>query len=289
MKHLRRLAWISLLSLVLVVGLSAFMRHVAAGLGCQPWPTCHAQYSGMSGGAGSLAVSIARLLHRVVATGTLLLAITMLAISLRAGPRGRREAVLAALLLVLALGLAVLGVFTAGSRLPAVALGNLLGGFMMLAVAARLVGPSAVPGLRAAAAGVAVLLVAQSAGGALVSASQAGLVCNDLRACAELARAAGWPWQALNPWFAAGLPPAEGALVQGVHRLGAIVVTVAVVALGWRALRVGRRHEGRALLLLLALQAVLGLVVGSTGLPLGAVLLHNLASALLLALVVRLI
>lgn len=289
MKHLHRLAWISLLSLVLVVGLSAFMRHVATGLGCQPWPTCHAQYSGMSGGASSLAVSVARLLHRVVATGTLLLAITMLVIGLRAGPRGRREAVLAALLLVLALGLAVLGVFTAGSRLPAVALGNLLGGFMMLAVAARLVGPPAAPGLGAAAAGVAVLLVAQSAGGALVSASQAGLVCNDLRACAELARAAGWPWPALNPWLAAGLPPVDGALVQGLHRLAAIVVTLAVAALGWRALRAGRRPEGWALLLLLALQAVLGLVVGSIGLPLWAVLLHNLASALLLALVVRLI
>ena len=74
-----------------------------------------------------------------------------------------------------------------------------------------------------------------------------------------------------------------------MHRVGAIVVTVAVAALGWRALRAGRRSEGRALLLLLALQAVLGLVVGSIGLPLGAVLLHNLASALLLALVVRLI
>jgi cytochrome c oxidase assembly protein subunit 15 len=289
MKHLRRLAWISLLSLVLVVGLSAFMRHVAAGLGCQPWPTCHAQYSGMSGGAGSLAVSVARLLHRVVATGALLLAIALLAISLRAGPRLRREAVLAAMLLVLALGLAVLGVFTAGSRLPAVALGNLLGGFMMLAIAARLVGPPVAPGLGAVAASVAILLVAHIASGALVSASQAGLVCGDLRACAEQAGAAGWPWRALNPWFDAGLPQAEGALVQWVHRVGAIVVTVAVAALGWRALRAGRRSEGRALLLLLALQAVLGLVVGSIGLPLGAVLLHNLASALLLALVVRLI
>ena len=41
-----------------MLGLSAFMRHSAAGLGCQPWPTCHAQYSGMSGGAGGLAVGV---------------------------------------------------------------------------------------------------------------------------------------------------------------------------------------------------------------------------------------
>lgn len=289
MKRLRRLAWIALLSLVLVVSLSAFMRHVAAGLGCQPWPVCHAQYSGISGGAGSLAVSVARLLHRVLATGVLLLAIALLALSLRAGPRLRREAAWAAALLVLALGLAVLGVFTTGSRLPAVALGNLLGGFLMLAVTARLVAPSAVPGLGPAAAGVALLLVLQIAGGALVSASQAGLVCGDLRACAESASAAGWPWQALNPWFDAGLPQAEGALVQGVHRLGAIVVTGAVAALGLRALRAGRRSEGLAVLLLLASQVVLGLIVGGIGLPLGAVLLHNLGSALLLALVVRLV
>ena len=46
--------------------------------------------------------------------------------------------VLVAALLVLALGLAGLGIVTPGSRLPAVAMGNLLGGFAMLAICARL-------------------------------------------------------------------------------------------------------------------------------------------------------
>lgn len=291
---LRRLAlWCAGLLLV-VTSLSAFIRLSQAGLGCEPWPMCYGSALRAAQGDAqpvqdSIAVTAARSAHRVIATVALAGVVTMVALCFIGSPRLLREGMLALVLLALVLGLAVLGLWTRGSRVPAVALGNLLGGFMMLAVAARLVGPSAVPGLRAAAAGVAVLLVAQSAVGALVSASQAGLVCNDLRACAELARAAGWHWQALNPWLAAGLPPVDGALVQGLHRLAAIVVTVAVVALGWRALRAGRRPEGWALLLLLALQAVLGLVVGSIGLPLWAVLLHNLTSALLLALVVRLI
>jgi len=55
------------------------------------------------------------------------------------------------------------------------------------------------------------------------------------------------------------------------------------------AFRRGRRREGIAVLALLATQLALGMVVGSTGLPLAPVLAHNLATGLLLALAVRLV
>lgn len=284
-KRMRRMAWACLLLLLLVICLSAFLRHRAEGLGCQPWPSCFAAGKAASGAPESLA----RAAHRVAATSVLLLVIGMLTLALRARPILRREAGLSAWLLLLALLLAWLGVHTAGSRLPLVALGNLLGGFLMLATAGRLLAPSARRGLGGFAMAVGMLLALQIGGGALVSASHAGLACEDLRGCADRAGAAGWPWPALQPWAVARLPPGDAALLQLLHRAGAGFAALAVAALGVLALRQGRRGEGLAVLVLLTALLMLGLVVGSTGLPLGLVLLHSLGSALLLALVVRLV
>ena len=143
-------------------------------------------------------------------------------------------------MLALALLLALLGVFTPGSRLPAVAIGNLLGGFVMLALAARLVRAPTHRGLGAVAIAVALLLLAQVVTGAFVSASRAGLACTDIRECLDQARAAGWDWAALNPWrepgFAVGTPHAEGALAQLLHRLGGLLVAPAVAGLAMIAL-----------------------------------------------------
>ncbi|MBL8352457.1 MAG: COX15/CtaA family protein [Burkholderiaceae bacterium] len=284
-KTWRWMAWACLLLLLLVTVLSAFLRHRAEGLGCQPWPGCLAAGTAASG----VVEALARGAHRVAATAVLGLAIGLLVLALRARPSLRREAGLSALLLLMALLLAWLGVHTTGSRAPAVALGNLLGGFLMVSIAARLLAPPDRRGLGPVALGVALLLVAQAAGGALVSASHAGLACDALRGCADQAAAAGWPWAALKPWVGAGLLPGDGALLQLLHRAGAWVTAPALAALGLLALRRGRRAEGAALLALLAAVLALGLVLGSSGLPLAAVLLHNLGSALLLAAVVRLV
>jgi len=54
------------------------------------------------------------------------------------------------------------------------------------------------------------------------------------------------------------------------------------------AVQKGRHRDGLAVLLLVVCVVALGLVSGSTGLPLMPVLLHNLATALLFAAVVRL-
>ena len=269
-RRLRRMAWLTLGLLLAVTCLSAFLRHHAAGLSCDPWPACFGQGERAAADAvvvGGQALTVARASHRITATLALL---------------------------TIALLLALLGVFTPGSRLPIVAIGNVVGGFVMLAIAARLVAP-ALPRDRAlglGAIGVALLLLAQIVGGALVSASQAGPACSSIRECAEQSSVAGWDWPSLVPWreaaFAVGTPHPEGALAQLLHRLASLVVAPAAVGLGVFALRRGRRSEGIALLLLLMSVVALGLAVGSTGLPLVPVLLHNLATALLLAVVLRL-
>lgn len=295
-RNVQRLALACLVLLLAVTCLSAYLRHSAAGLGCAPWPACYGQGE-PAATAGAMAVAgqaltVARVAHRVTATLALLLIIAMVVMSLRARPRLQPQGRLSAALLVLALSLSLLGVFTPGSRLPAVAIGNLLGGFVMLALAARLVAMPPARGLGWPAGAVATLLLVHTASGAFVSAAQAGLACSDLRECLEQARAGGWDWQQLNPWreagFAVGAPHAEGALLQVLHRLGSLIMAPALAALGWLAIRRGRRAEGLWLLALLALQLALGLAVGSTGLPLVPVLLHNLGTALMLSLVLRL-
>ena len=302
---LRRLAWLCTALMLATISLSAFMRLSQAGLDCADWPSCYGQnlrtaQPGDSISAGH-AVAAARLAHRVVASLTLLLVIVMTMATLATKPILRRTGALSLALLVLALGLAALGIATPGARLPAVTMGNLLGGFVMLALCWRLAW-SAQP--KSAATGVGLggwaiagllLLCAQLAGGALVSASYAALSCSDLADCTRSARAAGWDWQALNPWRVpafqeTALPiNAGGAIALWAHHIGAFVVLPVLALLGIGAWRRGRRHGGAALLVLATLQLALGLLIVATGLPLAMVLLHNLLAALLLASLVRLI
>jgi cytochrome c oxidase assembly protein subunit 15 len=295
LKLARKLAVLCLLLLVAVTCLSAYLRHSAGGLDCAPWPACFGPGERMAAGPMVIdgqALTVARTAHRITATLALLLLMALVFTSIGRRPRLRREAALSSALLALALLLALLGVFTPGSRLPAVAIGNLLGGFVMVALAARLVRAPTHRGLGAFALAVALLLLAQVVTGAFVSATRAGLACIDIRECLDQARAGGWDWAALNPWhepgFAVGTPYAEGALAQLLHRLGGLLVAPAVAGLAMIALWRGRRREGLLLLALLVLEVALGLAVGSTGLPLVSVLWHNLVSALLLAVILRL-
>lgn len=288
---LQRMAWLCAALMLATITLSAFMRLSQAGLGCADWPACYAQ-AGANAVAGH-GVAAARLAHRIVASATLILVIVMVMSTLATRPVLRRPGALALALLGLALGLAVLGIATPGARLPAVAMGNLLGGFAMLALCTRLAASAAPHGAaeglgRWAIAGLA-LLGAQLAGGALVSASHAALSCGDLSDCTRAAAATGWDWQALNPWREPAAGARGSALALWLHRIGAVVVLPVLALLGLAAWRRGRRRGGAALLLLAALQGALGLLIVATGLPLVAVLAHNLVAALLLATLVRLI
>lgn len=303
---LRRLAlWCAALMLA-ITSLSAFIRLSQSGLGCAPWPGCfggalRAAQQGAAPVADSAPVLVARLAHRVTATVALVGVVTMAALCLLARPRMWRSGLLALLLVALALGLAVLGVWTGGARVPAVAIGNLLGGMAMFALCWRLAAPQGGPTTRAGAvvgavAGVASLvLLVQIALGALTSASYAGQSCLGLLDCLRAADAAHWPWAMLDPWRepawdADAVPVNAGAAVtQLVHRTGAIVLVLLLVPLAALALRRGRRRDAWAVLVLLALQLLVGTLVVGTGLALPMALAHNLIALLLLAALVRLI
>lgn len=295
LRLLRAMAWGGALLMLATITLSAFMRLSQAGIGCADWPACYAQGSVVA--VAGHGVAAARLAHRVVASATLILVIVMVMTTLMTRPVLKRPGALALALLLLALGLAVLGIVTPGAKLPAVAMGNLLGGFVMLALCVRMAACADAPapaGLGAwGLVGLGLLLV-QLAGGALVSASYAALSCTDLADCTRAVAAAGWDWRALNPWrepvleAASATLPRGSALVLWLHRVGALVVLPVLALLGLAAWRRGRRRGAALLWLLLAAQIALGLLNVAAGLPLAGVLLHNLLAALLLATLARL-
>ena len=300
---LRRLALVAAALVLGITSLSAFIRLSNAGLGCSEWPQCYGsrlravQQNRDPTAADSDAIIVARVAHRVGAVSALLAMTMILAVCFASRPWLLQEGALAVAMLTLAIGLAVLGRWTAGARMPAVAIANLLGGLLLLALAWRLANGAAEPGrpfLRAWNwVGVAAL-IAQVTFGALVSASYAGLSCARIGDCWHAAAAAGWPWQTLSPWhepaFAVTPLPVNpgGALAQLLHRGGALVALVVLTPLGVARLLGPRRREGAALLVLLALQVGLGWLMVSTGLPLAPAVAHNVVAALLLATVVRL-
>lgn len=288
---LRRLAWVCAILVLAITTLSASMRLAKTGIGCQPWPQCYGQAAGgqASGAAETSqpadALVAQRLAHRMLALATLALIVVMLALALKAGAGLRREQGELAALLAVTLFLAVLGALGAQSPLPAVALGNLLGGFAMLALSVRLAARRRIQVTGALRAGLwlaLLILLAQILLGGMASASQSILSCDGWAGCAAAAR--GGAWSALDPWR---MPVAgAGALVQWAHRLGAIVALVACLLLAFRL----RAHDapGAALLLVCVLaQFVLGLLLPGAGFAMALVLLHNMLAALALALMAR--
>ncbi|MDE2414844.1 MAG: COX15/CtaA family protein [Comamonadaceae bacterium] len=287
------MAWLCAALVLVIVGLSAFIRLSQSGLGCEPGPQCRAgsvQAVGDAGQEPRAGVPAARLGHRVVASATLLLVLAMTGLALASGAALRSEARLALALLGLALFLAVLGRWGGQSRLPAVTLGNLLGGFAMFALSVRLAltagrtGATDVQGAPTPWLGVATALAwVQVALGGLVSAGQAGLSCPALGACDWRAGS----WQALNPWAlpAADLLPthAAGSVVHLLHRWSGLALALVLARLAWQAWRQGRRAVAAWLFALPLLLVALGLAQVWLQLPLALVLAHNAASALLLA------
>lgn len=291
---LRRVAWLCAATVLAVTTLSAFIRLSNAGLGCADWPHCYGQRgvearTGVTRSDEGKATAAARLAHRAMAVLALVLILLLLMVSFGEAPRLHAQGAIAIALLALALFLAVLGRWSSGSRVPALSIANLIGGFAMLALSLRLaIGAAAAPSARQrVVVGAALLLVlAQVAVGGLVSTSHAASSCTGWSDCFAAARAV--PWSTLDPWrepLLTAQPPfnAAGALPQSIHRGLAPLLALLVAASAIVAQRRGRRGVAAALLALLAAQLIAGLAMAQGALPLGLALLHNLLAALLLA------
>ena len=282
----------TLLLVLVITTTSAYIRLSQAGFGCADWPACYG-HSVPTPVAGQLIPEPSRLfwaraLHRLAASsaGILLLLIVFLGWGALQDAAARVAAVATVALAGL---LAGLGTVTP-SKLPAVTLGNLLGGMTMVALLwwlhQRGRGESGRAGRTLQRIALAALAL-QIALGGIIGARHAVLSCITLPVCAG----GWWPdsvdWRLFNPFFALSEPDmgsAARAVLILSHRYGALLVATILCVLGVKAVRRGARIAAKGWLLLgmLGLQLLLGAGMVLANFPLPLTLLHNLCAALLL-------
>lgn len=281
--------------MVVIILLSAHMRLSGAGLGCADWPEC---YGRTLAGLAPPRPGWINTTHRIAASA---MGFAVLVIAALAWHRRRttpEDFPLALMLFGLTAFLAALGKWTHDARLPAVALGNLLGGLGMLSLLWRLhLGYSPqqahLPRLHGPVLLGLVLLVAQITSGGMVSANFAASSCASLSGCDgwlhQISLATFNPFQMLN--VAQGdnfLPGDAQQTLHMTHRIFALLIFCYLAWLGIRLLRENMRRSGMLLIAALALQVALGISAVAYSLPLFLVLLHNATAAFLLLVLVTL-
>lgn len=306
-----RLALFATLLTVVVVLLGAYTRLTHAGLGCPDWPGCYG-FLGVPMSEHKQAIAEARfpeapvevakgwyeMIHRYFAgaLGLVILAMAIQAVRRREESTQPLKLPLAILALVILQG--AFGMWTVTLQLwPQVVTAHLLGGFATLSLLTlltmRLSGrfaPMQVPArLRALAAACLLLVIGQIALGGWVSSNYAAVACVDLPTC----HGEWWPamdfgkgfhlTQHIGPNYLGGQLDSDArTAIHMSHRIGALLVTLALLVLAWR-LRAARLPRLAGLLMLaLAVQVGLGISNVIFHLPLLVAVAHNAGGAALL-------
>jgi len=309
----KSLAGVSLVLVIVLVSLSAYLRLAHSGIGCTDWPECYGRigeppavsqpvnaenaYQQMVEEANQ-PMAWATPLHRLVASvlGLLVIGLAFFAI------RQKRQRLISLTLLALTVFLAILGVRSGSLHNPAVVMGNLAGGFMMLGLLGWTVFSADPPdpgaprnrSVRIMTVLALAVLCLQIFLGGLTSANFAATSCRTLPDC----HGSWWPGPALSK--AADLNrvheiTSQGQAVGGeerlaihkAHRLGALLAAGLILITGLMALMQQARFRISAsiVLALLVIEFSVGVVAIVTTLPIGLAVAHNwLAGLLLLAL-----
>jgi len=317
---MKTLSGLSLLLVILLVSLSAYLRLSHSGIGCADWPDCYSRIGEAPSAQGegwplstaedayrqlveekSEPLSWATPLHRLVAS---ILGLLVLGLNVQAF-RFRQHRVISLALLALTVWLAVLGIRSGSLHDPAVVMGNLVGGFSMLALLGWLwfgLLP-AQPRIRMSAlqAGLLplalLLLVSQIVLGGLTSANFAATACTTLPDCNGHL----WPGHELMDAFNLQVHAVddtghveggiERAAIHQVHRLAGALTAVAILLTGFLALVRGgaQRNIGAILVLLVGLEFGVGVASVLSGLPIILAVAHNWLAGLLLLALLRLL
>lgn len=287
---MRRLVSIALAVVLVITLSSAFIRLSQSGLSCPEWPACYGAQAGIPSAAPfeGWPVFTARVVHRIAASLAGILFLVIAALGWHRW-RGDSRCAAAVMLVVLAGLLAWLGTYTP-STLPAVMLGNLLGGMALLGLLAWLRqsvaggdAPQASPRLWIL---VAIALVAlQIAFGGLIGARHAALACDGLPGCGVGLWPQGADWRAFDPFLPDdGFGDASQQALHLAHRFSALLLTALLAWIGWRHARQGGAQQtlGFALLALTAIQIALGPAMLLAGFPIALALVHNAVASLVL-------
>lgn len=306
-----RLALFATLLTVVVVLLGAYTRLTHAGLGCPDWPGCYG-FLGVPMSEHKQAIAEARfpeapvevakgwyeMIHRYFAgsLGLVILVIAVQAVRRREEPAQPVKLPLAVLALVILQG--AFGMWTVTLQLwPQVVTAHLLGGFATLSLLTlltlRLSGrfaPLQLSGrLRALAAACLLLVIGQIALGGWVSSNYAAVACVDLPTC----HGEWWPamdfgkgfhlTQHIGPNYLGGQLDSDArTAIHMSHRIGAVLVTLALLVLAWRLHAARLSRLAGLLVLALAVQVSLGISNVIFHLPLLVAVAHNAGGAALL-------
>lgn len=305
-----RLFGLTVLTLFLTFDLvlfGAFTRLTDSGLGCPDWPGCYGSVSpfgarqhidaaqqAMPTGPVTHGKAWVEMIHRYLATGVGLL-IVVLAVASWLAARRQRLPVSpwwATLTLVWVCAQGAFGALTVTMKLyPAIVTTHLLGGLgllMLLAVQSQGYRPDPwplAPALRRGLGALLLLVIVQTALGGWVSTNYAVLACREFPTC----QGQWWPRMDFEHGFAllrplgigrdGGFLPFEAlTAIHMVHRLGALVVVVALGLLVWRLWvdgSVTARRWARVLAGLAAWQVGSGLSNVVLDWPLAAALAHT--------------
>jgi cytochrome c oxidase assembly protein subunit 15 len=317
---LHRLAMIAAIVAFAVIVLGAFVRLSDAGLGCPDWPGCYGQ---LSWPAESEEVRQANeafperpvetdkawkeMVHRYLAGTLVLLVAAINILAWKSENRGHVRA-LAAVLLVLILFQAALGMWTVTLKLlPVVVMGHLMGGFATLSLLLWLAWSSK-PGelsapaepfrqLRTMILVTMTVLIVQLALGGWTSANYSALACPDFPACQGQL----WPdanyrdgfvlWREIGVDYEGGILDLRSRVaIHMAHRVGALLTFILMGALAIRLIRSPpARQNGVVLGALLLAQVTLGIQNVLLHLPLANAVAHNGVGALLLAMMLWLL
>ena len=315
-------ALLTLLALLLAAGviiLGAWTRLSDAGLGCPDWPGCYGHLDvrkaiehvnttneTLPGSLREAHKTVPEMVHRYFASTLGLVILIIAALSFINRKQEKQPLKLPLFLVVLVIFQGILGMWTVTWLLkPAVVTAHLLGGMTTLALLAWLrlsvrrpaptQLPSPTPGLRRFA-GIALALVAvQIALGGWTSTNYAALACPDFPTC----QLQWWPdtdvGEAFTIWRGLGVNYEFGVLdnrqrvtIHLFHRVGALIVTAALLGLAWLLWRQRWRAHALAVSAALALQIGIGIGIVKLQLPLGLATAHNAGAALLLLVLVAL-
>ncbi len=288
---------IALICTLIIILLSAHIRLGESGLGCQPWPACYTQSmfldttQGLEIPEGEFQTF--RALHRVFASALGIVVLILAIIAL--WYRHQVPPLLPVLMFLVVLFLSILGVSTPTRTLPAVTLGNVLGGILLIALIWRhllflLIKPvSRIPGLSLKV--LAALVMLQLITGAWASANFTASACPELLQCHFIENLPAHFSDSFKLMRELKLNQdqeliltANMEVIQFIHRLVAVALLVAI-AVAFMQIRSKQRALVSNITViagLFATEAMLGVFNVLWEMPLWTNTLHNLLAVLLL-------
>jgi cytochrome c oxidase assembly protein subunit 15 len=315
----RSLSRFSLLLVIVLVVVSAYLRLHSSGIGCPDWPACYgligaAETTEPANAAQSayqriVAESDAPLawaapLHRLVAS---LLGLAVLLLAFMALKARRHRAVTLALL-ALTVFLAIIGIRSGSLHNPAIVMGNIVGGFAMLGLLSWLVfrldpgsahyTQTRIQHIRPMVLTALFMLCLQIVLGGFTSANFAATSCQSLPDChgSWLPDATLYSALKLNrtrevtaSGMAVGGP--ERIAIHLAHRVGAVLTTLAVLIAAVAAIMAteGLRRVGIAALLLVLVEFGIGVASVLAGIPISLAVAHNWVAGLLMIVLLKML